>query len=114
MLRVRQVSFRFVVGLLGVAAFAAADATSAVAQSLEERAKAGVDQAHAELWRRFVDEHDTVLDYVDHDGKFVRPDAGRMPRDEAECVVVGRAGGRRADVQWPVHGRGRESLEANS
>jgi hypothetical protein len=60
-------------GLVGVVASAAADGMSAVAQSLEERAKAGVDQAHAELWRRFVDEHDTVLDYVDQDGKFLRP-----------------------------------------
>lgn len=32
-----------------------------------------VEKAHAELWRRFVDEHHMVLDYTDLDGSIVRP-----------------------------------------
>ncbi len=41
-------------------------------QSLEN-AKAAAEKAHAEIWRRFVDEHNVVLDYTDLDGKFIRP-----------------------------------------
>lgn len=73
MLRCFQASFPLVVGLACFVALVGDGAKGARAQSLEELAKAGVDQAHAELWRRFVDEHDTVLDYVDQDGKFLRP-----------------------------------------
>ena len=32
-----------------------------------------VEKAHAEIWRRFVDEHNVVLDYTDLDGKIIRP-----------------------------------------
>jgi hypothetical protein len=32
-----------------------------------------VAKAHSELWRRFVDEHDVVLDYTRLDGTFIRP-----------------------------------------
>jgi hypothetical protein len=30
-----------------------------------------VDQAHAEIWRRFVDLHNLVLDYCDLDGSII-------------------------------------------
>src|SRR6185503_1207699 len=36
-------------------------------------AAAGVEQAHAEIWRRFIDPHDILIDYADADGKFPRP-----------------------------------------
>lgn len=36
-------------------------------------AKAQVDKAHAEIWRRFVDPHNLVLDYCDLDGSIIRP-----------------------------------------
>lgn len=36
-------------------------------------AKAKVDEAHSEIWRRFVDEHNIVLDYCDLDGSIIRP-----------------------------------------
>jgi hypothetical protein len=32
-----------------------------------------VEKAHAELWRRFVDEHNLILDYVGLNGEIVRP-----------------------------------------
>lgn len=41
-------------------------------QSLEN-ASAAAEKAHAEIWRRFVDEHNVVLDYTDLDGRIVRP-----------------------------------------
>lgn len=34
---------------------------------------AAVERAHAEIWRRFVDEYDVVLDYTDLDGRYLRP-----------------------------------------
>lgn len=43
------------------------------AQADEARAKSQVDKAHAEIWRRFVDKHDLVLDYCDLDGSIIRP-----------------------------------------
>ncbi len=38
-----------------------------------ESAKTAAEQAHAEIWRRFVDEHNVVLDYTDLDGRILRP-----------------------------------------
>ena len=35
--------------------------------------RAQVDRAHAEIWRRFVDPHNLVLDYCDLDGSIIRP-----------------------------------------
>lgn len=32
-----------------------------------------VEKAHAELWRRFVDEHNLILDYVGLQGEIIRP-----------------------------------------
>ena len=32
-----------------------------------------VEQAHSELWRRFVDEHNIILDYTDLSGRIIRP-----------------------------------------
>lgn len=32
-----------------------------------------IQKAHTELWRRFVDEHNTILDYTALDGSIVRP-----------------------------------------
>ena len=34
---------------------------------------AAVEGAHAEIWRRFVDEHNVILDYTDLDGRIIRP-----------------------------------------
>lgn len=34
---------------------------------------AAVERAHTELWRRFVEEHNVILDYADLNGKFLRP-----------------------------------------
>ncbi len=36
-------------------------------------AEQAVEKAHAELWRRFVDEHNLILDYVGLKGEIVRP-----------------------------------------
>jgi hypothetical protein len=32
-----------------------------------------VERAHAELWRRFVDKHNIILDYTDLDGRIIQP-----------------------------------------
>ena len=39
----------------------------------EAAAKAGVDAAHKEIWQRFIDPHNLVLDYCDLDGSIIRP-----------------------------------------
>lgn len=39
----------------------------------DDRARAAVEKAHAEIWRRFVDPHHIVLDYCDLDGSIIRP-----------------------------------------
>lgn len=44
--------------------------TRLVAADTPEQA---VEKAHNELWRRFVDEHDLILDYVGLKGEIVRP-----------------------------------------
>lgn len=38
-----------------------------------DTAKASAELAHAELWRRFVDKHDVLLDFVDLDGSVSLP-----------------------------------------
>jgi hypothetical protein len=38
-----------------------------------EAVEAAVQRAHAELWRRFVDEHNILLDYTALDGRILRP-----------------------------------------
>lgn len=38
-----------------------------------ESAATKVEQAHAEIWRRFIDEYDILIDYADLDGKYPRP-----------------------------------------
>ncbi len=50
-----------------------AQAQDAVAAGPADAAEAKVQQAHAELWRRFIDEHDILVDYADTLGKFPRP-----------------------------------------
>jgi hypothetical protein len=35
--------------------------------------QSSAEKAHSEIWRRFVDEHNVVLDYCDLDGKIIRP-----------------------------------------
>lgn len=35
--------------------------------------QAAVEAAHREIWRRFVDKHNVILDYVDLDGTFLHP-----------------------------------------
>lgn len=46
---------------------------SATAHADDAAAKAQVDKAHAEIWRRFVDPYNLVLDYCDLDGSIIRP-----------------------------------------
>jgi hypothetical protein len=43
--------------------------TISSAASTEE----AVERAHQELWKRFVDEHDLILDYVGLKGEVIRP-----------------------------------------
>jgi len=42
-----------------------------------------VEQAHAEIWRRFIDKHGVMVDFTDLDGSVNRPTPGcasrRMP-----------------------------------
>lgn len=40
---------------------------------LADTPEQAVEKAHAELWRRFVDEHNLILDYVGLKGEIVRP-----------------------------------------
>jgi hypothetical protein len=35
--------------------------------------QSAVEKAHLEIWRRFVDEHNVILDYTDLDGRIIRP-----------------------------------------
>lgn len=58
---------------VAVLALAAAECSLLRGDDLEARAAKGVEQAHAEIWRRFVDPHNIVLDYTDLDGKYLRP-----------------------------------------
>jgi hypothetical protein len=55
------------------AAFVAALNADAAEPPSQLAAQAAVEKAHAEIWRRFVDEHNVMLDYCDLDGKIVRP-----------------------------------------
>lgn len=41
--------------------------------SAEDVVAASVEKAHAEIWRRFIDPHDILVDYADDEGKFPRP-----------------------------------------
>jgi hypothetical protein len=43
------------------------------AQTTAERVRQGAETAHAELWKRFVDEHGVLIDYTDLDGKVNLP-----------------------------------------
>ncbi len=54
----------------GLAAGLALGRTGARASAAAE---AKVEMAHAEIWRRFIDEHGILIDYADYDGKFPRP-----------------------------------------
>ncbi|TDU64562.1 hypothetical protein EI77_04012 [Prosthecobacter fusiformis] len=38
-----------------------------------DNAEQAVEKAHQEIWSRFMDEHNLVLDYTDLDGKIIRP-----------------------------------------
>ncbi len=51
----------------------AAKVPSLHAASANDAAKAAVELAHAELWRRFVDEYDVLLDFTDLDGSVSLP-----------------------------------------
>jgi len=56
------------------AAFAlAAPLTSLRVAPASETAKASIDLAHTELWRRFVDKQDVLLDFTDLDGSVSLP-----------------------------------------
>jgi len=56
------------------------------------RARAANDAAdaaskvHDEVWRRFVDEHDILLDYTDFDGSFPRPKAEECREDKPNAL----------------------------
>jgi hypothetical protein len=39
----------------------------------QPNAQSAIEKAHAEIWRRFVGEHNVVIDYTDLDGSFRRP-----------------------------------------
>jgi hypothetical protein len=54
-------------------AFVAALHVNAAEPASRPGVEAAVEKAHAEIWRRFVDEHNVVLDYTDLDGKIIRP-----------------------------------------
>jgi len=58
---------------IGVLAATIAAAASSRGADPIAAAQAAVERAHAELWRRFVDPHDVILDYADFDGSIVRP-----------------------------------------
>ncbi|MBL9092175.1 MAG: hypothetical protein JNL96_13200 [Planctomycetaceae bacterium] len=42
-------------------------------EALELRAAAAVEQVHKQIWKRFVDPYNVVLDYTDLEGKYLRP-----------------------------------------
>ena len=52
----------FLLPFIWITSFAAADTP-----------EQAVEKAHTELWRRFVDEHNLILDYVGLKGEIVRP-----------------------------------------
>ena len=54
-------------------AVVAALSLSASMHADDAAARAQVDKVHAEIWRRFVDPHNLVLDYCDLDGSIIRP-----------------------------------------
>ena len=41
----------------------------------QRRRADAAEKVHAEVWRRFIDEHDILIDYADTDGSFPRPTA---------------------------------------
>lgn len=43
------------------------------AEPSQQDVQAKIDSAHAEMWKRFVDEYNLVVDYTDLDGKLPRP-----------------------------------------
>jgi hypothetical protein len=53
--------------------FAAACAGVAPRIHAEPSAAAGADQAHAEIWRRFIDKHGVMIDFTDLDGSVSLP-----------------------------------------
>ncbi|MBI5821992.1 MAG: hypothetical protein HZA88_23710 [Verrucomicrobia bacterium] len=54
-------------------AFAAAVHGGAVEPTPRLAVEAAVEKAHSEIWRRFVDEHNVMLDYTGLDGRIIRP-----------------------------------------
>lgn len=42
-------------------------------QTFAAAAEANVEAAHDEIWRRFIDPYNILIDYADEDGKFPRP-----------------------------------------
>ena len=59
-------------GILLLAA-AILPAPARAAGATPAQAEAAVKRSHDEIWRRFVDEHQIVLDYTDLDGSIIRP-----------------------------------------
>lgn len=59
-------------GLIAAALFVALGAHSAESLPRSD-AQTAVRKAHKEIWRRFVDKHNIVLDYTDLDGSYRRP-----------------------------------------
>ena len=56
-----------------VALVALPSSARAFAETDSSEVRAAVEKAHTEIWRRFVDEHNVVLDYCDLDGRIIRP-----------------------------------------
>lgn len=42
-------------------------------QVLAASAEANIEAAHAEIWRRFIDPYDILVDYADEEGRYPRP-----------------------------------------
>ena len=61
------------------ATLAASSASALLPSSLFARdAASGADQAHAEIWRRFVDKHGIILDFTDLNGSVSLPTAEEL------------------------------------
>ncbi|HRQ88225.1 MAG TPA: hypothetical protein PLA50_05470, partial [Bacteroidia bacterium] len=61
---------RLALSLAALAAFSISPSTQADTASL---AAQKAEQAHGEMWRRFVDEYGIVIDYADLEGNYPRP-----------------------------------------
>src|SRR4051794_11665259 len=70
-MRSPRISRRRSIGL-GLA-FAASVTVGARHARSENAVAANVERAHAEIWRRFIDGHDVLVDYTDYEGKFPCP-----------------------------------------